>query len=350
VRYNDAVFNKTCKLIENSQKGLDMIHGIYAESGHDFSGDICPGATLGDLDAGAIKTFRRTWREYSGNKRIANLSAEQLLSDCGALSGDGVTYAALILFGKRDALTKYLPHAEIVFEYRSSEAAGPAAQRVEFHDGFFNSYDRIWELVNLRNDQQHYQNGFHVFPVYTFNEQVVRESVLNAVSHRDYQLAGSIFVRQYQSRIVIENPGGFPAGITIENILDKQAARNYRIAEIFRLCGLVERAGQGMNLIFETSVKEAKPLPDFSGSDAWFVKLTLNGKVHHPRMLAMIKKLDDDKLDAMTTDDYLLLAALFRAKGLDDLQPSRFEHLAELEIVKYTEQGIELANGDLLSL
>jgi len=303
--------------------------------------------SIDDLDSGAIKAFRKTWREYSGNRRIANLSQEQLLSDCGAITDDGLTYAALILFGKREALKKHLPHAEIIFEYRTKESAGPAAQRVEFQDGFFNSYERIWELVNLRNDQQHYQDGFHLFPVYTFNERVVRESVLNAVSHRDYQLAGSIFVRQYHNRIVIENPGGFPTGITVDNILDKQAARNYRIAEIFKLCGLVERAGQGMNLIYETAVKEAKPLPDFSGSDAYFVKLTLNGKVIDTRMLAMIKKIGDERLEAMTTDDYILLSALFHRKGLNGIAPSRFEHLAELGIVRQTEHGLELANGDL---
>jgi len=128
---------------------------IYAESGHDFSGDVCPGVKISDLDSSAIETFRKTWGQSSGNKRIASLTIEQLLRDCDALTDDGVTYAALILFGKRKALIKHLPQAEIVFEYRSSEASGPAAQRVDFPEGFFNSYDRVWELVNLRNDQQH---------------------------------------------------------------------------------------------------------------------------------------------------------------------------------------------------
>jgi len=325
----------------------DIRREIYAESGHDFSGDICYGATVDDLDNSAIKIFRKTWRKYSGNKRITNLSQEQLLSDCGALTNGGLTYAALILFGKREALINFLPHAEIIFEYRIKESAGPAAQRMEFHDGFFNNYERIWELVNLRNEQQHYQDGFHLFPIYTFNELAVRESILNAVSHRDYQLAGSIFVRQYHNRIEIENPGGFPTGITVDNILDKQAARNYRIAEIFKLCGLVERAGQGMNLIYETAVREAKPLPDFKGSDAYFVKLTLHGKVIDTRMLTMMKKIGDERLEAMTTEDYIILSALFHGKNLDQIHQTKYEHLLELGIVKKSEYGFELVNGEL---
>jgi len=104
--------------------------------------------------------------------------------------------------------------------------------------------------VNLRNDRQHYQEGLFVFDIPTFNERVVREALLNAVSHRNYQMSGSVFVRQYKERLVIESPGGFPAGVTLENILDRQSPRNRRIAEILAKCGLVERSGQGMNLIY----------------------------------------------------------------------------------------------------
>ena len=43
----------------------DIRRAIYAESGHDFSGDICLGATISDLDNGAIETFRKTWSENS---------------------------------------------------------------------------------------------------------------------------------------------------------------------------------------------------------------------------------------------------------------------------------------------
>ena len=162
----------------------EIRRSIYSESDHDFSGEICPGAAIGDLDPAAIEIFRKTWFEFSGNNRIERLSVEQLLRDSGAITDNGVTYAALILFGKSLALRKYLPQAEMVFEYRSVESAGPAAQRVDFNEGFFNCYDRIWELINLRNDNQHYQNGFHVNPVPTFNERVVREAVLKELINK----------------------------------------------------------------------------------------------------------------------------------------------------------------------
>ena len=238
----------------------EILRKIFSESGHDFSGDICPGATLNDLDNNAIEAFRLKWIERSGNKRIKHLTVKQLLIDCEAITDNGVTYAALILFGNRSALGRFIPQAEIIFEYRSSNASGPAQQREEFRVGFFACYDRIWELINLRNDKQHYQDGLFVFDIATFNERVVREALLNAVSHRNYQLSGSVFIRQYSDRLIIESPGGFPIGVTIDNIIDRQSPGNRRIAEILAFCGLVERSGQGMNLIYELNLNPYKKM------------------------------------------------------------------------------------------
>lgn len=308
---------------------------IYDEIGIDFSGKICASASIADLDDSAVEAFRAKWIEKSGNNRLSSLSAEQLMHDCEAVTDEGVTYAALILFGKKEALKKYLPQAEIIFEYRSSHASGPASQREEFRSGFFSCFDRLWELVNLRNDTQHYQEGFFIFDIPTFNEHAVREAILNAVSHRNYQLAGSVFIRQYPEQLSIESPGGLPSGITLENILDRQVPRNRRIAEILALCGLVERSGQGMNIIFETSIKEAKQLPDFTGTDSGLVCLTLNGLIIDKKMLSLINKIGNDRMDSLTTADFLAINALYYERATDDILRPRLKHLTELGIVEH---------------
>lgn len=308
---------------------------IYEEIGSDFSGRICPSASMADLDDSAIEAFRAKWIEKSGNQRLASLSCEQLLRDSEAITDEGVTYAALILFGKRAALKRFLPQAEIIFEYRSSNASGPASQREEFRSGFFSCFNRIWELVNLRNDTQYYQEGFFIFDIPTFNESAVREAILNAVSHRNYQLAGSVFIRQFPDKLSIESPGGLPNGITLENILDRQVPRNRRIAEILALCGLVERSGQGMNIMFETSVKEAKQLPDFTGTDGSLVCLTLNGLIIDKKMLSLINKIGNDRLASLSTADFLAINALYYERTLDDTLRSRLKYLTELGIVEH---------------
>ncbi len=266
----------------------DLLKKIFEESGPDFSSEICSQVNLEDLSGEGMERFRTMWQKRSGNVGLQGLSHTQLLEDAELIIDGDITYAALILFGTRKALGRALAQAEIVFEYRSSEASIPYQQRKEFREGFFLIHDILWETINLRNDIYNYQDGLFRQDIPTFNESVIREAILNAVSHRDYRLPGSVFIRQYPSRMEIVSPGGFPPGITIENILWRQSPKNRRIAEVFAKCGLVERSGQGANRMFEECIKESKPVPDFNDTDDYQVSLTLRGDVQDPLFLQFL--------------------------------------------------------------
>ena len=219
------------------------------------------------------------------------------------------------------------------------EASGPAAQRAEFRKGFFLFQDELWNLVNLRNEIQHYQDGLFVWDIPTFNKRAAREAILNAVSHRDYRLAGSTFVRQFPRRLEITSPGGFPPGITTQNILWNQAPRNRRIAEVFAKCGLVDRSGQGVNLMFEECIKESKRQPDFTGTDAHQVCLTLWGEIQDPRFLRFLEKIGEEKLASFSTQDFLVLDLIHREQAVPlELQP-RLPSLLEQGIIERISRG-----------
>ncbi len=317
----------------------DRLREIFAESGSDFSAEICTAAIMSDLDPAAIEDFRRRWISKSGNTSLASLSREQLLNDAEALVDGQLTYAALILFGTRKALGKHLAQSEVIFEYRSSDASGPAQQRVEFRRGFFSFYDEVWNLINLRNDIQHFQSGLFILDIPTFSERPVREAILNAVSHRDYQLGGSIFIRQHPHRLVIESPGGFPVGINEQNILDRQSPRNRRIADIFARCGLVERSGQGMNLIFESSIQESKPKPEFAGTDPYQVVLTLHGKVQDPYFLQFLERVGREKMAMFNTADFLLLDIIHKGQSVPEHFKPRLDKLVDIGVIEKFGRG-----------
>ncbi len=179
----------------------DQLKRIFDEGVPDFSALVCPGAALSDLDPAAIAELRSLWRRKSGNPALDSVSDEQLLHDAELVFDDGVTYAALVLLGSRRALGRFLAQAETVFEYRLSETSVEHQARTEFREGFFLFKDDLWEEVNRRNDIQHVQEGLFIRDVPTFNEQVVREAILNAVSHRDYRLPNSVFIRQYPRKL-----------------------------------------------------------------------------------------------------------------------------------------------------
>lgn len=132
---------------------------MFAETGPDFSAETCPGASVNDLSPQAIGAFRARWATKTHDQRKAQWTDEQTLANAELWVDGRITYAALILFGTRAALGRWLAQAELVFEYRSSEASGPAADREEFREGFFLWHDAIWTKINLRNDRQSYQDG-----------------------------------------------------------------------------------------------------------------------------------------------------------------------------------------------
>ncbi len=317
----------------------DRLRTVFAEAGHDFSADICTPATLDDLDPLAIADFRARWIRKSGNQSLETLTPEQLLTDAEALMDGKVTYAAFVLFGTRKALGRHLAQAEVIFEYRSSDVSGPPQKRVEFRQGFFSFYDELWELINLRNDTQHFQSGLFVLDIFTFSERVVREAILNAISHRDYLHGGNIFIRQYPRRLTIESPGGFPLGITPGNILDRQLPRNRRIADIFAKCGLVERSGQGMNLMFELSIKESKQTPDFTGTDPYQVFLHLNGEVQDPHFLQFLEKVGQETIALFSTADFLLLDHINREQKVPDHLKHRLPSLVDKGVIERHGRG-----------
>lgn len=329
---------KEDSLVEMSE---DRLREIFAESGHDFSADVCPGLTIADLDATAIEDFRKRWLAKATKaedmpmvERLRSLSPEQLLADAEAIVEGQPTNAALILFGTRQAVSRHLAQAEVVFEYRSSDASGPAQDRKEYRQGFFGYCDELWNQINLRNDRQDFQEGLFVTPISTFNERPVREAILNAVSHRNYQLSGSIFIRQFPRRLEIDSPGGLPVGITLENILDRQNPRNRRVAEILTRCGLVERSGQGMNLIYEELIKQSKPAPDFARTDQYQVGLTLHGTVQDPAFVRFVEKVSKETTAFFTTHDWMLMSAASRGEKLPKGFEDRVTRLMDLGIIE----------------
>jgi len=317
----------------------DMLRRILVEATLDFSAEVCVGAGLDSLDPRAIEVFRERWHTRTQRAAILECTVDQLLRDSELVVEDGVTYAALVLLGAPAAVGHFLAQSEVVFEYRSSEVPGPANQREEFREGFLRYYDRLWELVNLRNDRQHYQDGLFIVEVATFHERTVREAVLNAISHRDYRNAGSVFLRQYPRRLEVVSPGGFPEGIDQTNLLWEQRPRNRRIAEALGRCGLVERAGQGFDLMFRECVEHSKPLPDLARSGDHSVWVTLHGVVQDPEFLRFLEEIGRERTASFSTEDLLTIDLIHREQPIPAHFALRLPNLLEQGVIEREGRG-----------
>ena len=104
-----------------------------------------------------------------------------------------------------------------------------------------------------------------------------------------------------------------------------------------------------MNIIYETSVKEAKPLPDFAGTDDAFVSLALNGLVIDKQMLSVINRIGNERLDTLTTADFLTINALYHDMPLDSHMQDRLKHLTEMGIVEHIGRSKYVLSRNLYS-
>lgn len=317
----------------------EELREIMDELGVDFSAQVEPNATIADLDPATIELFRASWKKRSQNTALDALTPTQLLEDAELIIDGKITRAALILLGTKAALGRYLAQAEVIFEYRNSESSISHQQRIEFRQGFLSFLDTIWSTINLRNEVVQYQDGLFRRDVPVMNETVVREAILNAVTHRDYRLPGSIFVKQFPRKLEITSPGGFPSGITLDNLLRKQSPRNRRIAETCARCGLVERSGQGVDRMFEESLKEGKAKPDFSGTDNFDVRLALSGDIQNPQFLRFLEMAGAEQQMSFTVEDLLVLDALQSEAAVPSDSKLSLDRLLDRGIVERIGKG-----------
>ncbi len=291
------------------------MQAIFAERQPDFSALVLSGANIDHLDPDGIERFRSLWHRKSGNGELLKLPAVRLLADAELIDHAGsVTVAALVLLGKEAAIRRHLAPAELIFEYRSRLSSIPYQQRKEYRQGYLLYDDEVWNLINLRNEVQPVRDGMVITQVPAFNEEVVREALLNAVCHRDYRNGESILVRQYPLRLEVESPGGFPDSITPETVLQRQYRRNRLLADALQKAGLIERSSQGVDKMFRLMVTEGKRRPDYGGSDANRVLLRLDCSLQDTdfaSFMARVARHEELNLDLY---DFLLLEEMHRRK------------------------------------
>lgn len=260
----------------------EQLFKILQEQEPDFSAKICEGLSIADLDEAAMRKMKESYARKQKNPGFIQLSPEQVLTDLKLLDNGKLNYAALILLAKKEVINVKLPQSKTIWEFRNRETQIHYDSREVIDEPLFIAIDSIWRLINQPTLNKKYpiQSGAYIFDLYDFNEEVIREAVLNAIAHRDYTITSEVVIKQYPNKITITNPGGFPKGVSIENILTVSSTPRSRLmTEVLEKTGLVERSGQGVDKIFSITLSEGKAEPDFGNSEMLQVSLTLQTEI-----------------------------------------------------------------------
>lgn len=309
---------------------------ILQEQDPDFSARICAGLTIADLSEEAVQNMRERLYAKRGKAEFLNKPTEQLLSDLLLSSDEGLNYAALILLGKPEAIRKNLPQDNVVIEYRVSENQLRYSARQEFCEPLFIGIDKIWSYLNqpATNPLVHVNAFPQVLDVPSYTEETVREAILNSIQHRNFQMGGDILVKISPESLVISNTGGFPYGVNIGNILTVNSApRSRRLAEVIEKAGLIERSGQGVDIMFANCISEGRNLPDYSASDDFQVTLRIESTIIDTHLRKFINEYQSGKepQSQLNVFDLLTIYSIVRREG---------SYIHERSISRLTKDGI----------
>lgn len=148
--------------------------------------------------------------------------------------------------------------------------------RKEFNGSILKQVNEVFEYLELFNKTSGKIIGLERIDIKDYPEYALRESLLNAVIHRDYNFTGSILISLYDNRFEIVSLGGLVKGISINDIyMGVSESRNPKLANIFYRLKYVESFGTGIGRIIK-SYEQYNLKPLLQESDNAFLVMLPN--------------------------------------------------------------------------
>lgn len=318
----------------------------------DYSALVVPKARWEDLDPLEFARFRRFVREYRGDTTLLDLPDIELAKALGAIEANhevrAVRVLGILLFGREETLRRFIPTHEVAFQVLSGTA-------VLVNDFFCWLLLRVMEecltRFQARNQEQELMVGLLRVGVPDYPERAFREGLANALIHRDYTRLGAVHVQWHEDRIEISNPGGFPEGVTLDNLLvTPPRPRNPLLADAFKRAGVVERTARGIDTIFYEQLRNGRPAPSYERSTLTDVVLVLPGGRANLEFVRLVVE-ESQANRSLGLDELLLLNQLWQERRLTTLEASRLIQKPEAAkargvLESLVERGLVEARGE----
>lgn len=123
--------------------------------------------------------------------------------------------------------------------------------RREFGGSLFLQAEETYAYLNLCNQNRSVIDGLEREDYWDYPKEAVREALLNALIHRDYNFNGSIIINVNEKEMEFISIGGLTGGLLPEDIQNGiSLSRNSKLAEIFHRLHFIEAYGTGIRRIF----------------------------------------------------------------------------------------------------
>ena len=143
--------------------------------------------------------------------------------------------------------------------------------RKEFTGSVLRQMDEAYEFISLNNNLNSTIEGLKRVDNPDYPPYAIREALLNAIVHRDYDYSGSILINIFDDRMEFVSIGGLVKGMTMQDVMGGVSQpRNMVLANIFYRLELIESYGTGIRRIME-SYEGRMEQPVFAPAPASFV-------------------------------------------------------------------------------
>jgi ATP-dependent DNA helicase RecG len=239
-----------------------------------FESSVPDGAQMDDLNASRVDHY------LAAASAMPASNAEEVLLQRGCLAptdaGARPTYAGLLLFGREPQ--RWVRSSEILVARYAGISMGDRFIKEEIRGALPEQIRQAEAFVadNVRRGVR--LSGLERIEETQYPLDAVREAIVNAVAHRDYQIRGDeIRIFLFRDRIEIYSPGRLPGHVTLDNLARERFSRNEVVVQVLSDMGFIERLGYGIDRMMRLMADAGLPSPLFEETAGGF-RVTLRGK------------------------------------------------------------------------
>ena len=251
-----------------------------------FDGAICQNATLEDISEQGVVAFVRLARKARQFPLGEATPVEDVLTHLHLIRNEGVTNAAVQLFGK-DPRRSGIGSEVRCAHFHGTEIEKPIPSLQVFGGTLFSQVDNAEDFVLSKINMS---VGTRVRSVraprtYEIPVEVIREAIVNAVVHRDFTSTGNVQVMLFADRLEIWNPGRLPPSLTIEKLREPHGSvpANPLLARSMFLAEYSEQMGTGTLDMIRRCKEAGLPEPEFRVEDMF--RVIIRRVLVHERIL-----------------------------------------------------------------
>ena len=243
-------------------KGAALNRFILQRTGRHWDEFPIERAKIEELSASALNRFRKeAVRSGRVDEGVLNDKTEHLLHDLRLIDEDGhLNRAALLLFHPDPERFVFGAYIKIGF-FRDNK--GNLEFQDEIHGALMEQVDKAMDLIKSKYLIYRISyEGISRRETPQFPVEAIRESLMNAIAHKDYASAVPIQISVFPDHITFWNARQLPENWTTERLFESHPSSPYNplIANTFFRSGDIESWGRGYKRILE-AVSAYKLLP-----------------------------------------------------------------------------------------